>query len=365
MENRRLVLAFGRFGQDRRAALAAATLEAACDLDTAESPSQRPELDEARVLAILVDSYPGAEQTVLELRRDPRRARVPILALCHDIDDLSFASAFSWGADDAILLEKSRALTARLRALPRSTPEPSATRARGTALIADADPARRMIVGRVLRNAGYDVRFAVSVADAWEFSKEKGLELVVMSTELDVAPREIIEQTRATGCEAAWIVRTAPRDLKNCRDRLSGLERATVTDSFAPVENVLFLANEYRTDSRRDQRTSTRILYGTTVAFRGVGRHEDEFGFTYNVSEGGLYVRTLDVPKDDGVWLELCPPRSERRVRLVAQVQWRRPFDNSESATIPPGFGVKLVDGARADLESWNSGYAALAETLG
>jgi hypothetical protein len=136
-------------------------------------------------------------------------------------------------------------------------------------------------------------------------------------------------------------------------------------DSFAPAENVLFLANEMKNDERRDQRSSTRVLYGTTVAFRGAGRYEDDFGFTYNVSGGGMYVRTLAVPEDDMVWLELCPPRAERRVRLVGQVQWRRSFAYSANARVPPGFGVKVVDGARADLDAWAAGYAALSESLG
>ena len=61
-------------------------------------------------------------------------------------------------------------------------------------------------------------------------------------------------------------------------------------------------------------RGTARVLYGTAVAFRPMGRDTDDFGFTYNVSAGGLYVRTLAPPDEQLVWLELCPPRGERRV---------------------------------------------------
>ena len=47
--------------------------------------------------------------------------------------------------------------------------------------------------------------------------------------------------------------------------------------------------------------------------FGFAGRDADDRGFSYNLSLGGLYVRTLSPPEDDIVWVELRPPRSERR----------------------------------------------------
>ena len=65
------------------------------------------------------------------------------------------------------------------------------------------------------------------------------------------------------------------------------------------------------------------------------------------------------------MWLELCPPRAERRVRLVGKVAWRRGLGKGEFATVPPGFGVQIVDGAKMDLEVWLDRYRAFAEMLG
>jgi hypothetical protein len=106
-------------------------------------------------------------------------------------------------------------------------------------------------------------------------------------------------------------------------------------------------------------------MYGTTVAFRGAGRERDDLGFTYNVSSGGIYVRTLAPPDEDETWIELRPPRSDRLVRLVAKIAWRRRFNHNENATVPPGFGAQIIDGARADLEAWNAGNAAMQAALG
>jgi hypothetical protein len=98
-------------------------------------------------------------------------------------------------------------------------------------------------------------------------------------------------------------------------------------------------------------------LFGTAVAFRVAGGAEDDLGFTYNVSSGGVFVRTL-APLDSGQegWLELWPPRSERAVRLAGRVAWRRAFGPNESATVPPGFGIQLMGGLTGDLERWERG---------
>jgi hypothetical protein len=216
----------------------------------------------------------------------------------------------------------------------------------------------------VLRNAGYGVTFAVTAEDAARFSQATGLGLAVISAELAPDYRAAIDAARASGSSANFIVCVAPRDLKPARAAIEGLSGVAAIDAFAPPENVLFASNELR-GGTVNNRKSPRILYGTTVAFRGAGRDKDDFGFSYNVSESGLYVRTLAPPEDNETWLELCPPRSERRVRLVGKVAWRRRFGHNDHATVPPGFGVSIVDGAKADLEAWRAGCAAIVEAIG
>jgi len=57
-----------------------------------------------------------------------------------------FSDAFSWGADDVLTLSSTRPLLTRLRTLPREMGTLPAS-ARGTALIAESDKARRTVVG--------------------------------------------------------------------------------------------------------------------------------------------------------------------------------------------------------------------------
>ena len=356
------MLAFGRFRREERMALSVAAEQAAFTLHAAESPEEAGRwLESHDALAMLLDTE-ASESLAVQTRSSARHARLPMIALSREITDLSFNDAFSWGADDVLPLTNTRPLLTRLRSLPRETPTLPST-GRGTALVAESDQTRRTVVGRVLRNAGYSVTFAVTREDAAAFAQQD-IALAVLNAELADDYQETIRAARSAGSKANFIVCAMPRDLKTIRASLDGLTGVGVIDAYAPPENVLFASNELKGGAVNNRR-SPRILYGTTVAFRGAGREKDDFGFSYNISEGGLYVRTLAPPEDDEVWVELCPPRSERRVRVVGKVAWRRRFNHNENATVPPGFGLSIVDGARADIQAWNDAYTAICEALG
>lgn len=357
------MLAFGRFRREERMALSVAAEQAAFTLHAAESPEEAGMwLESHEAMAMLLDTE-ASESLAVQTRSSARHARLPMIALSREIGDLSFSDAFSWGADDVLPLSGMRPLLTRLRTLPRETAALPAA-GRGTALIAESDKTRRTVVGRVLRNAGYSVMFAVTKEDAARFAQQDDIALAVLNAELADDYPETIESARAAGSKANFIVCAHPRDLKAVRASLANALGVGVIDAFAPPENVLFASNELKGGAVNNRR-SARILFGTTVAFRGAGREKDDFGFSYNISEGGLYVRTLAPPEDDEVWIEMTPPRSERRVRLVGKVAWRRRFNHNENATVPPGFGLSITDGAKADIQTWAEAYGTISEALG
>ena len=360
------VLAVGDFGRERSKAMEAATREAASSLELAESVhAARHVLAEAPADVLLVDpTAEGITTLCVELRAQAEYSQVPIIALCHELNDLAFEEVFGWGGDDALQRNQMRALVRRLRALPRrrnSLPPPSQ---RGAALIADSRDERRIILGRVLRNAGFKVMFARNRNDALRYSTDRRFSLVVASASLMVDPRDAVSGARKNGSTATWIVTCPPRQVHTVQDKLSGLTNVAVADGFAPAENVLFVANELDDGGAKNKRDSHRMLYGTTVAFRGAGQENDDFGFTYNVSESGVYVRTLAPPEEDVVWLELRPPRTDRLVRLEARVAWRKGLGPIEHATSPAGFGVAITDGSKADVENWQRGCTRFEDAL-
>jgi DNA-binding response OmpR family regulator len=319
-------------------------------------------------MAIALDMMSdGAEASCLGVRAIGRLANVPVIGLVPELNDLVFPEMYGWGGDDVARLAVPEELVPRLRGISvDGSLHPVA--AKGGALVVDADRRRRVLYARVLRNAGYDVRFAVDADEAVTASTSETLKLVIVDADLDGGGGvELAKSIRAGGVAVAVVVATAPKKMKHCRDAVGDLTKVAITDGFAPPENLLFVANELGRTGSTDGRASARLLYGAVVAFRQAGRTSDAFGCTYNISAGGLYVRTL-APLNGGeeVWIEVTPPRSDRRVRLEGKVVWRRRFGPIESATVPPGFGVQITDGAKGDLIRYESGYRAFAaDTVG
>jgi DNA-binding response OmpR family regulator len=365
MESTRTLLGFGHFSHDDQRSLAIAASEAGLELALTDSPEavmRRLAADPPRALVIDGDAR-EAEQVALDVRVDATRAALPIIAACRALGDLEVAGAMGWSADDVVRTSATRSLVRRLRALPHELSPPSS--GRGRALVAEPDRRRRIAVGRTLRSAGFEIVFAVTGADATAMAANESFTLIVASTELVPDQLDALARTRAGGSQAAWIASAPPRMLGEVAHALGALDRVTAMDAYSSPDSVLFVANDLLHRRAMDHRRSARLLYAAIVAFRGAGRDEDDHGFSHNVSAGGLYVRTLAAPEDELVWLELTPPRSERRVRLVGKVAWRRAFGPGPHATVPPGFGVQIVDGARADLEAWRAGYEAFASAVG
>jgi DNA-binding response OmpR family regulator/Tfp pilus assembly protein PilZ len=341
-----------------------AARDAGVDLHVESNPHDAPRwLEEHDPLAIALDMMAeGAENSCLAVRSIARLANVPVIALAPELSDLVFPEVYGWGGDDVVLIAAPRTIVPRLRLLATDA-SLHAPAARGVAVVADADRRRRVLWARVLRNAGYDVRYAVDGEEAVDAARDPSVKLLIV--DVDIGPHggvAVAQRLRERDITTPVVLPCAPKKIGHYRIALDGLPKVAVTDGFAPPENLLFVANELGR-SGIDGRASPRLLYGAVVAFRHAGRDEDAFGCTYNLSAGGLYVRTLaPVNSDEDVWLELKPPRSDRRVRLEGKVRWRRRFGPIESATVPPGFGVKIVDGSKADLLRYEAGYQAFAD---
>jgi DNA-binding response OmpR family regulator len=360
MTELRQLLALGTFGNAERNRISAIGQESAFEIHFESDPHEASHwLDTHHPQAMLLDGEStDAEAFAIERRAESEHATLPLLSLTKAVTDLCFIEAFSWGADDVLNRHDSAPLRSRLRHLPKEPASlPKGTR--GTVLVAESDRSRRILIGRVLRNAGYQITFAVSAEDLIQFVQNGTHDVIVASSSLTESARELVEGMRQNGRSTLFLLTTPPREIKKYKSVFDGMSGVTTTDAFAPAENVLFVSNELGRPRGVDLRASARVLYGTTVAFRPMGRDSDDYGFTYNVSEGGLYVRTLAPPDEPLVWLELCPPRGERRVRLVGRIAWRRGLTKGEYATVPPGFGVEIVDGATMDIAAWREGCRA------
>ena len=130
-------------------------------------------------------------------------------------------------------------------------------------------------------------------------------------------------------------------DLRKFRER-RGLERADLAE----------------------QRASPRMLFGTRIVLHVEGGAPIA-AFSYNVSEGGIFARTL-VPLANGtrVVVELQPPRTGERVHLPGAVVWRRQIQ-AQNATAPIGVGIRFDQTGSHELAVHVAGCRSMADPLG
>ncbi|MFO0566932.1 MAG: PilZ domain-containing protein [Polyangiaceae bacterium] len=301
-----------------------------------------------------------ADKLLKKIRSRKDLASVPILALLGEPSDALVERLYSLGADDVVAAGHNAGLMTRIRALPDKSALTHA--AHGTAVVADKEHARCDVVGRVLMNAGYDVKYALDDVALRYYTQQSSPKLVIQNADVG-EPRRFIDEARKKGNGAAWVVMAARRDVVKLAAELDGLERVTVLVHTTAPENVLFTSNELLGSGAAALRKDERVLYGTLVAYKVAGSEQEETGFSYNLSRGGLYVRSLAPMEGDRVWVELRPPRAKSRVRLEGRVAWRRSYDPASGASAPPGFGVALTDGLGDSMALWTEHVEAFVRS--
>jgi DNA-binding response OmpR family regulator len=357
MTRTRYLLVLAKLQAEQRRMLGVFATNADLDLVVVEDSNQALLwIDRHEASVILFDaSTPKAERLCHKARAKRSLSGVPILAMTQELTDVYTEKLYALGADDVVSASAWPALIARLRSLPRQD-APLEPPKLGRAIVADADRGRCDVIGHVLANAGFELRYASDERVLQYYSTQEDVRLVVANADL-TAPRPIIERARTAGAKAAWIIMSSKRDIEQHNQALLELVDVATISQNSPPDDLLFLANELTSGKSGSGRASMRVLYGTTVAFRKSGTDNDDWGFTYNISAKGMYVRSLALPDADRVWLELRPPRAKERVRLEGEVMWSSPFGRAVGAAAPPGFAVRLTEGLGEGLNAWIECY--------
>jgi len=195
----RRVIALGNLAGELKSALEGAVQGAGLELFLTREPARAfVELERGGALAVLVDMATlGAEQFCKRARSAERLRGVPVIGMSRTPNELGFARVFAWGADDLVPLGARAPLERRLKIL--ATTERPDNGGFGQAVVAEATTQRRALVGRVLSQAGYDVKFAVDRAAVELYASQSETRLVVISAALG-DPRRIIDAAaRARG----------------------------------------------------------------------------------------------------------------------------------------------------------------------
>ncbi len=304
-------------------------------------------------LAVVVDTDdPFAVLASLTLRQIPGLGTTPIMGLARRRCGQDFLELFALGGDDLLDSARVHQLGPRLDALLDAVQSKRA-RMRGKVVLASTETRWLPLVRTIFARAGYDVAVAADADEAPVLAMSSGARVIVVGPDLSDDPSL---GERLAGSRLSWVL--ACTDAVASRRRRS--DRVRVVDRTMPPETLVAAANELLFAEETNKRTSPRLPFATPIAFRPAGQGEDDVGFCHNLSAGGFYVRTLAPPdRGEDVWIEMLAPTTERYVRLLGTVMWKRAYSRDD-ATAPSGFGVQLREGLGADLETYVACYQKL-----
>ncbi|MEM9069362.1 MAG: PilZ domain-containing protein [Myxococcota bacterium] len=310
-------------------------------------------------VVIIDHQVDGLEEFLAWLRGHPKWMSTPVIALVESPRTTSFVHVLSAGADDAVPYGDAPGLAARLVEVGSyAVKRPEATK--GRALVAHPDASVRRVLGRQLRFAGFDPIFATT--DDEIAARTSDCRLVVAALQ-GTDPLATISRLREANAKLPVVWLSSDERAKVLQHHLAGENGVAVSRRSDPSDNLLFKVNELLAGDAINARDSRRLLMSTICAYRPAGARLAAHGLTYNLSQRGLYVRSL-APLDRGtsLWFELQPSPSSPWIHLRGDVVWRRrPCD---TAGAPAGFGVRIQEDecSPRDLSIWLDAYAELLD---
>lgn len=360
-------LVVGRMDEHAREGICLSAKRASAEARFCTTVKEAPSLLRASApQAIFVDGgAKGVVDFVDWVRAQAHLFSVPVVMFVPSPSDRAYNEAHAMGADDVLVGSDSGGITRRLANLSAFDPNFRPRLSQGRALLGYPDGGRRRVLGRVLRQAGFDVCFGADV-DELERVADQGDKPTLLVAKDDLPPAGAfgaVRTLRGHGMAGVPVVALAGAAAAHgLRLEADELGSAVVGSDWGPPDHLLFLANELMRPGVSDIRASERILFGAICAFRRAGELEPVYGLTYNLSREGLYIRTLDPPANGTeIWFEMRPPHSSHAVHLRGEAVWSKGLDTPGGAA-PPGFGMRIDEDAcpPQDLRIYREAYEAL-----
>jgi CheY-like chemotaxis protein len=219
------------------------------------------------------------------------------------------------------------------------------TRAGARILVAEDDPSYGTSLERLLRRDGHQVALATDGAEAIRriCSDGEALDLVLCDLLLpSKSGFEVVQKVKELGLRVPVLVMTGVYAQAREIAALRGLGVAGYLHKSAPLDHVLFRVHSALFPSQLSQRATPRVAVSLLVECpTATGR---SWATTYNLSEGGVYVRMPDPPAaGETIDLVLALPTCREPLRLQAEVMHSASVDAVEGSGYPAGFGARFV----------------------
>jgi uncharacterized protein (TIGR02266 family) len=320
-------------------------------------------LSERQPKLILMDLGMGpmrGDECCQKIKENEGLSRIPIIMLTGA--DLAHEVMRSWraGADDFLpkpvrlpqLASKVQALrTAALGAASSDRREPSSQKL----IYVENRSFYRASVGGALEHAGFQILYCNDGAEALQSLTDCGEDIDLLICDLGALGAQALEEARQLRARAP---QQKPMLLTTAVDQPPAVQKAVlqltghelVNKRVLPTEAILAQINSLLRRVTLDIRSQERVPFFSVVGFRFGPGDEWLSGFAYNISRGGIFIRTLTP----------LPPLSsvEMKVRFVTEdvccegaVAWANAFNSRSAFSYPLGMGIRF-SGLDAESES-------------
>ncbi|MFC2173051.1 response regulator [Acidobacteriota bacterium] len=215
--------------------------------------------------------------------------------------------------------------------------------------IADSSDTYRLLVAKVLTEAGYQVSDAADGKKALENVKGMipGLDLLILDLNLlEIKGIDVIREVRQVpeGKDLGIIVLTEFLS-DHLKEILAGLGVTIYVNKLYALRDLLYQVDAFLFPHQQDARESQRKLVNVPVNY-WIG-DELYLNQCYDLSENGMFiVMTEEEPCPVGTRLTIrfWLPFSEKLISCDGEVVWRNKYDEEVKLTHPPGIGVKFIE---------------------
>jgi two-component system cell cycle response regulator len=312
---------------------------------------------EQQPLAIFLDYEIGSvrgDEVCRELKADARTAKLPVLMLtsataAHEI-------MYSWraGADDFLPKPiKPPQVSSKIRALVAGTQHvPSARQwaAIGRVMLVDDSRFYRNTLGDALEHSGLELIYAKNGQEALRALERASGPLDTIICDIAMPKmdgltflRELRSDPKRRGIKV--LMCSGLNQTPQMRDDIAQLTAIPVLDKRQlTVEQLVAQVLEMVRPGADELRSNRRVPFFSIVEYCEADGDVWNSGFSYNISQGGIFVRTLTgLPQRAAVKLKFSlGPLVEVEGRGI--VAWSNPFRPRTTFTCPVGMGVRFTE---------------------
>jgi len=306
------------------------------------------------LMDLVMDPMRG-DECCQKIKENQRFAHIPIVMLTGT--DAAPEIMHSWraGADDYLPKPiRLPQLASKIEALRTLLPAPDGSQTRTLSrrrlVYVENRLFYRTRLGGALEHAGFQIRYCKDGSEALRALATHHDEIGLLLCDLGAMGADGFEGARRLCAQVAGktpvLLMTAsdpPPEIQSAVQELTGHE--LLNKRFLPAESILAKVNSLLNRATLDVRPHERVPFFSVVEFRANPNDDWLSGFAYDISTGGIFIRTMTpFPPLSSIQMKVRFFAAKDDLRCQGVVAWANAFNSRSAFSYPLGMGVRFSE---------------------